>query len=73
MIQHARHLLLSIGLAAAMALGGASSPAMAQAPYMQLINQDSSKYAAIVVDARTARCCTGNARTRRGIPPPSQK
>ena len=53
MIQHARRLLLSIGLAAAMALGGASAPAMAQVPYFQLIPQNSSKYAAIVVDAKT--------------------
>lgn len=52
MIQHARRLLLSIGLAAATALGGAS-PAMAQVPYFQLIPQNSSKYAAIVVDAKT--------------------
>ncbi|HEX7886956.1 MAG TPA: D-alanyl-D-alanine carboxypeptidase [Phenylobacterium sp.] len=53
MIQHARRLLLTIGLAAATALGGASSPAMAQVPYFQLIPQNSSKYAAIVVDAKT--------------------
>ncbi|WP_068877512.1 MULTISPECIES: D-alanyl-D-alanine carboxypeptidase [unclassified Phenylobacterium] len=53
MIQHARRLLLTLGLAAATALGGASSPAMAQVPYFQLIPQNSSKYAAIVVDAKT--------------------
>src|ERR1700754_5016494 len=53
MIQHARRLLLSLGLAAAMALGGAAAPAMAQVPYFQLIPQNSSKYAAIVVDAKT--------------------
>jgi D-alanyl-D-alanine carboxypeptidase len=53
MIQHARRLLLSIGLAAATALGGLASPAMAQVPYFQLIPQNSSKYAAIVVDAKT--------------------
>jgi D-alanyl-D-alanine carboxypeptidase len=53
MIQHARRLLLTLGLAAATALGGAVAPAMAQAPYFQLIPQNSSKYAAIVVDAKT--------------------
>ena len=53
MIQHARRLLLSIGLAAAAALGGLASPAVAQAPYFQLIPQNSSKYAAIVVDAKS--------------------
>lgn len=53
MIQHARRLFLSIGLAASMALGTAASPAMAQVPYLQLGSQNSSKYAAIVVDAKT--------------------
>lgn len=53
MIQHARRLLLSIGLATAMTLGGATSAAMAQVPYFQLIPQNSSKYASIVVDAKT--------------------
>jgi len=53
MIQHARRLLLSFGLALAMAIGGASAPAMAQVPYLQLIPQNSAKYAAIVVDARS--------------------
>jgi len=53
MIQHARRLLLTLGLAAATALGGATTPAMAQVPYFQLIPQNSSKYAAIVVDAKS--------------------
>jgi D-alanyl-D-alanine carboxypeptidase (penicillin-binding protein 5/6) len=53
MIQHARRLLLSFGLALAMTLGGASAPAMAQAPYLQLIPQNSTKYSSIVVDARS--------------------
>src|ERR1051325_10600347 len=53
MIQHARRLLLSFGLALAMALGGAASTAAAQVPYLQLIPQNSSKYASIVVDAKT--------------------
>lgn len=51
MIKHARRLLLSIS--AAMTLAGAAPVAMAQAPYLQLIPQNSSKYAAIVVDARS--------------------
>jgi D-alanyl-D-alanine carboxypeptidase (penicillin-binding protein 5/6) len=53
MIQHARRLLLSLGLAAAMALGGAVPAALAQVPYLQLIPQNSTKYASIVVDAKT--------------------
>lgn len=53
MIKHARRLLLSIGLAAGMALGGAAPAAMAQVPYLSLIPQNSSKYAAIVVDAKS--------------------
>ncbi|WP_293677154.1 D-alanyl-D-alanine carboxypeptidase [uncultured Phenylobacterium sp.] len=59
MIQHARRLLLSIGLAAAMALGGTVPSAMAQVPYLSLIPQNSSKYAAIVVDARTGEVLYG--------------
>ena len=53
MIQHARRLLLSLGLALAMALGGAIPAALAQVPYFQLIPDSSSKYASIVVDARS--------------------
>jgi D-alanyl-D-alanine carboxypeptidase len=59
MIQHARRLLLSIGLAFAMTLGLASAPAMAQVPYLSLIPQNSSKYAAIVVDAKTGEVLYG--------------
>ena len=59
MIQHARRLLLSIGLATAMAFGGAIPSAMAQVPYLSLIPQNSSKYAAIVVDARTGEVLYG--------------
>src|SRR5215218_6119736 len=59
MIQHARRLWLSIGLAAAMAFGGAIPSAMAQVPYLSLIPQNSSKYAAIVVDARTGEVLYG--------------
>ena len=53
MIQHARRLLLSLGMASAMALGTAVPSALAQAPYFQLVPQNSSKYASIVVDAKT--------------------
>ena len=53
MIQHARRLLLSLGLASAMALGAAVPAAMAQVPYFQLVPQNSSKYASIVVDAKS--------------------
>lgn len=53
MIQHARRLVLSIGLAFAVTLGMAASPAMAQVPYLSLIPQNSTKYAAIVVDAKS--------------------
>jgi D-alanyl-D-alanine carboxypeptidase len=59
MIQHARRLLFSIGLAAAMAFGGAAPSALAQVPYLSLIPQNSSKYAAIVVDARTGEVLYG--------------
>ncbi|WP_430419156.1 D-alanyl-D-alanine carboxypeptidase [Phenylobacterium sp.] len=59
MIQHARRLFLSLGLATAMALGSASAPAMAQVPYLSLIPQNSSKYAAIVVDAKTGEVLYG--------------
>ena len=53
MIQHARRLLLSLGLAFAMAVGGVAPAALAQVPYFQLLSQSSSKYASIVVDARS--------------------
>ena len=53
MIQHARRLWLSFGLALAMATGGAASAALAQVPYFQLIPSSSTKYASIVVDARS--------------------
>ena len=59
MIQHARRFALSIGLAAALGLGMAASPALAQAPYLSLIPQNSSKYAAIVVDARSGEVLYG--------------
>ena len=53
MIQHARRLLLSLGLASAMTFGVAASAAIAQVPYLQLIPQNSTKYASIVVDAKS--------------------
>jgi len=59
MIQHARRLLLSLGLASAMALGAATSAAQAQVPYFQLVPQNSSKYASIVVDAKTGEVLYG--------------
>lgn len=53
MIQHARRLWLSLGLAAAMTLGMGAPAALAQAPYFQLVPKNSSKYASIVVDAKS--------------------
>ena len=51
---HARRLFLALGLAAATALGSAASPASAQIPYFQnLLAASQTKYAAIVVDAKT--------------------
>ncbi|MCR5875432.1 hypothetical protein LRS10_15320 [Phenylobacterium sp. J426] len=52
MFQHARRLVLSIGIAAAAALGSVAPQAQAQVPYAML-SQTSSKAAAIVVDAKT--------------------
>jgi D-alanyl-D-alanine carboxypeptidase len=52
---HARRLFLALGLAAATALGTfAASPASAQIPYFQnLLAASQTKYAAIVVDAKS--------------------
>src|SRR5215212_8154887 len=58
MIANARRLLLSLGLAVVTALAVATPAAQAQAPYLQL-SQSSSKYAAIVVDARTGEVLYG--------------
>lgn len=52
MIQHARRLLLAFGLATTTVFG-VVAPVSAQVPYLQLAPQNSSKYAAIVMDART--------------------
>lgn len=54
MFQHARRLFLALGLAATTALGAASTPARAQIPYFQnLLAASQTKYAAIVVDAKS--------------------
>ncbi|HEX4711800.1 D-alanyl-D-alanine carboxypeptidase [Phenylobacterium sp.] len=54
MIQHARRLFLALGLAAFTALGSIATPASAQIPYFQnLLSASQTKYAAIVVDAKS--------------------
>src|SRR5450432_1532348 len=54
MIQHARRLFLALGLAAATAFSIAATPAAAQIPYFQnLLAASQTKYAAIVVDAKS--------------------
>src|SRR3982074_3107624 len=54
MIQHARRLFLALGLAATTALTAAPAPAAAQIPYFQnLMAASQTKYAAIVIDAKT--------------------
>jgi D-alanyl-D-alanine carboxypeptidase len=53
MLKHARRLFVSVGLAAAAALATVSVPAQAQTPYLQLLPSTQSKYAAIVVDAKS--------------------
>jgi D-alanyl-D-alanine carboxypeptidase len=51
---HARRLFLALGLAAVTALGSVATPANAQIPYFQnLLAASQTKYAAIVVDAKT--------------------
>ncbi len=52
MIQPAR-LLLTLGFALVAAFGTMLPAARAEIPYMQLLAQNSSKYAAVVMDART--------------------
>lgn len=54
MLQHARRLFLALGLAATTALGFGAPPAQAQIPYFEnLLAASQTKYAAIVVDAKT--------------------
>lgn len=54
MIQHARRLFLALGLAATTAFATAATPAAAQIPYFQdLMAASQTKYAAIVVDAKS--------------------
>src|SRR3984957_18824429 len=54
MIQHARRLFLALGLAATTALTTIATPAVAQIPYFQnLLAASQTKYAAIVVDAKS--------------------
>ena len=51
---HARRLFLALGLAATTALGSVATPASAQVPYFQnLLAASQTKYAAIVIDAKT--------------------
>src|SRR6185369_6668801 len=53
LLKHARRLLVCVGLAAATALATVAVPAQAQTPYLQLLPSTQSKYAAIVVDAKS--------------------
>jgi D-alanyl-D-alanine carboxypeptidase len=54
MLKHARRLFVSVGLAAATLLATAAPPAQAQIPIFQnLLAASQTKYAAIVVDAKT--------------------
>jgi D-alanyl-D-alanine carboxypeptidase len=54
MIQHARRLVLALGLAAATAFTAAATPAAADMPSFQnLLAASQTKYAAIVVDAKS--------------------
>src|SRR6201992_1645063 len=54
MFQHARRLFLALGLAATTALGSIATPANAQIPYFEnLLAASQTKYAAIVVDAKS--------------------
>ena len=54
MIKHARRLFLALGLAASTVFTAAATPAAAQIPYFQdLMAASQTKYAAIVVDAKS--------------------
>jgi D-alanyl-D-alanine carboxypeptidase (penicillin-binding protein 5/6) len=53
MFQHARRLFVAFGAATAVALTTVASPAAAQPVFQQLATASQTKYAAIVVDAKT--------------------
>jgi D-alanyl-D-alanine carboxypeptidase (penicillin-binding protein 5/6) len=53
LLKHARRLAFSIGLATATLVAAVAVPAQAQTPYLQLLPSTQSKYAAIVVDAKS--------------------
>lgn len=53
MLKHARRLLVALGMAAAAAITAVAPAAQAATPYLQLLPSTSSKYAAIVVDAKS--------------------
>ena len=61
MSRNARRLFVSIGLAAATTLAAAAPPAQAQIPYFRsLLAASESKYAAIVVDAKSGEVLYAN-------------
>src|SRR6201991_1358700 len=53
MLKPARRLFVAAGLAIATAFATVAAPAQAQIPYLQLLPSTQSKYAAIVVDAKS--------------------
>ncbi|HEY2751699.1 D-alanyl-D-alanine carboxypeptidase [Phenylobacterium sp.] len=53
MIKHARRLFLALGLAATTAFGSVATPASAQLPSFQNLLASQTKYAAVVVDAKS--------------------
>lgn len=53
MLKHARRLFVALGLALATAVAPMASTAQAATPYLQLLPATHSKYAAIVIDAKT--------------------
>jgi D-alanyl-D-alanine carboxypeptidase (penicillin-binding protein 5/6) len=53
MIKHARRLFLALGLAATTLIGSVATPASAEIPYFQNLLASQTKYAAMVVDAKT--------------------
>lgn len=61
MLRNARRLFVSLGLAAATLLATAAPPAQAQMPYFRsLLAASESKYAAIVVDAKSGEVLYSN-------------